>query len=220
MISLICPTRHRPESLRRLWVSAMETADEPSSVEIVAVVDTDDRSYDGLLLPRLRYERVLRTPFRSNYWNLGLAKSSGPIYGLMGDDIAFRTQGWDTRIEFAFPADGIALVHGRDGNFRDFGTHPFVREEWVNALGGFTPPYFAGDYADTWLHEVAEMAGRRVAVDILTEHLHPSFGKAAWDEVHAERLAAIEAQNPKALFDSLLPEREAEAARLLAWLAD
>ena len=42
-ISLLCPTRNRPDGLETMWMSAIEMADNPESIELVLYIDDDDQ---------------------------------------------------------------------------------------------------------------------------------------------------------------------------------
>ena len=79
LLSLIVPTRGRPDQLRRLLDSIKDTAARPDSLELVLVVDEDDPasvsfSHDGLTL-----KRVVRPPGRTmgELNDAGCAASSG-----------------------------------------------------------------------------------------------------------------------------------------------
>lgn len=191
MISLLAPSRGRPEALAEMAASAHETASGP--VEVLAYVDLDDlhlsayEELDGVQLvtgPRI----VL-----SECWNQLARVAQGDLLGMASDDIRYRTPGWDQRVRGVFDQypDGIVFAYGRDG-FADrrMGTHGFLSRRWVDTVGYFTWGEFPADYADTWLNEIAQRIGRRVYIpSILTEHLHPLAKKGEWDETHRERLA-------------------------------
>jgi hypothetical protein len=184
------PTRERPLNIYRLWQSILETADDVSNIEMILYIDEDDHSYDNLEVPFIKVsgERIIL----SEMWNKCYEKASGDILMHCGDDIIFRTKGWDTIVSNKFKEypDNIAFVYGNDGsNFNGvFGTHGFIHKDWVEAIGYFVPPYFVSDYNDTWLNDVAKMIGRHIHVDILTEHMHYLFGKAVIDKNTLDRL--------------------------------
>lgn len=191
MISILLPTRQRPHNIERLWQSIKDTAEDIDDIEMVLYIDDDDTSYDGLELSEnvltIRGPRIVL----SECWNRCYEKSKGDILMHCGDDIIFRTQGWDTivRSEFEKFPDNIVFVYGDDGGpAQDFGTHGFIHRRWAEASGFFVPPYFSSDYNDTWLNDVAKLINRHRHVDIYTEHMHPAFNKAPVDDNHRERL--------------------------------
>lgn len=218
MISLLLPSRGRPENITRLWDSAISLAANPDDIEMVVAVDNDDprlSEYLGAAPGKLL--KMDRTVL-SVYWNCCYKEAKGPIYMHCGDDIIFRTQGWDTAVKEAFAEykDNIVFVHGDDGggNGQNFGTHGFIHEKWVQTVGYFVPPYFSSDYNDTWLNDVANMLGRRKYVDILTEHMHPAFGKGPMDLTHQERLTRHRNDGVDGLYSNKAEERIQDANKL------
>lgn len=215
-ICLLLPTRGRRAAFDAMIDSAMNTAHGP--VEVVAYVDDDDSSYDGYDRPGVQIIRGPRIVL-SEMWNACYAASDADVVGLLGDDVRFRTSGWDMAVLDGFPEDGIAFVHGDDGSVQDqrcFGTHGFVSRRWVNAVGYFAPPYFSCDYNDTWLNEVSWEIGRHVRVPILTEHMHFGFGKRLKDESDNEREARGGRDNVAQLYKDLAPRRLWDAEKLRA----
>lgn len=215
MISLLVPSRYRPEGLLEMVESAVSLADNPENIEVVAMIDNDD-TYD-ITHPNLSIYQVPRTVL-SEYWNLAYEKAQGPIYMHCGDDIRFRTKGWDTIVEWNFSQypDRILFLYGRDGLQDEvLGTHGFLHKNWVDAVGYFVPPYFSSDYNDTWLNEVAEMIGRRIyEPKIYTEHMHPAANKGEWDKTHQERQQRHLDDKVDNLYQSKQKERQRDAEKL------
>jgi len=230
-ISILCPTRKRREWFRRMYFSAMGTAREPTDLEFVIYVDDDD---DAPL--QARNIVVVQGPrlTLSCAWNVACEKASGDLFMHGGDDVVFRTAGWDQVIRAAFEPfpDGIAFVHGSDGSpphahvygnggGPHYGTHGFLHRRWVDAVGYFVPPHFSVDYNDLWLNEVADAVGRHVYLpDVLIEHMHWTWRKAPMDatyiEAHEKRLAG----ESRELYASLAGEREADVEKLRAVMND
>ena len=189
LISLLVPTRGRPIEFRRMLESAMDLATYPRQLEVIAYHDEDDTSgyYGFEKVQWIKGERILL----SQMWNECYDRSAGEILMHCGDDIIFRTPGWDTvvRETFAASEDKILLVHGDDvtPNTDALATHGFLHRRWVETLGYFVPPLFSSDWNDVWLTEVADMIGRRVKIDIVTDHMHYAFDKAPYDETYRQR---------------------------------
>lgn len=216
MISVVCPTRGRPENVRRMWESATATA--TGDIEACFYLDDDDpvgsAQFDDL--PGTVNFVVAPRCLLATAWNEAAKLAHGDILMPAGDDLIFRTVGWDKAVADAMPADGIGFVYGRDGyQDENLGTHGFITTRWVKAVGYFLPPYFAADYTDLWLHEVAGMIGRRIYLpDVLIEHMHPVCGKGEWDQTHHERLARHAEQDPGTLYASLIDARRSDAEHL------
>jgi hypothetical protein len=227
VISLVCPTRYRPNQFAEMVASAADLALDPKQVQVVAYLDDDEPEMGAYRGTDHDVPVGLVVGGRctlSDAWNRAAALASGDVLMLCADDLRFRTPGWDVLVADAVESvpDGICLVYGRDGHADErMATHPFVTRRWVDVVGRFTAPYFVADYVDLWLHDVASRVGRAVYVHgLLVEHMHPAFGKGEYDRNHEERLARARVAGMPALWDSLEWEREAEAARLSAAIGD
>lgn len=222
-ISILCPTRNRPNNIIRMVTSALWTANKPRDIEFVFYVDNDDRtSEESFRVLREREKAKIEVVaggriVLSQMWNECYRKACGPIYMHAGDDIEFMTQDWDqiVRAEFDKYADRIAFVYGSDGIMPNtFGTHGFIHKNWAETVGYFVPPYFSSDYNDTWLNDVAKMIDRHIFIPIHTEHYHPTVGKAEWDATHLERVERHKRDGVEAIYANKLGERENDARRL------
>lgn len=214
MISLLVPTRGRPESFAALVESVHATAMFPDQVEIVARSDDDDT-----LPPALGQVNIVgRRATLSSLWNDCAAEAAGPIFMQCADDIRFRTVGWDERVRLAFEEypDKIAYVYGRDGIADErMATHGFMHSRWYHTLGYFTWPYFSSDYGDLWNHTIAERLGRLHYIEeVYTEHLHPAVGKSPIDETHRERIERDKTDRNHEVWEKAQPSLD-EAVRKL-----
>lgn len=195
LISLLVPSRHRPGQLVDMWHSAIETAVDADEVELIVRLDEDDHSYDELRRRGTRGQvRWLQGPrtILSTMWNEAYELARGDILMHCADDIRFRTDTWDAYVITTFEKipDKIAFVYGRDGGHdQALGTHGFIHRKWCETVGCFVPPHFSSDFNDTWLNEVAERLGRRIYIpEILTEHMHPAWGKGQLDQTYIDQL--------------------------------
>lgn len=210
LISLLLPTRQRPEMLMRLYESAIDLADDPKNVEMVVYVDDDDESYGALVESPPPRTKFLQGPRKtiSECWNDCHRASTGEIFMHCGDDLVFRTKGWDTVVRnlFANYPDKIVFAYGDDGSTEshnyEFGTHGFIHKNWTDVVGRFLPPYYESDYNDTHLNEIAKALNRHVHIPIFTEHMHFSLGKSEKDRNTEERLARHERQHPENVYNS------------------
>lgn len=217
LISVLVPSRGRPDQLEVMCASALITATGP--VELVVRLDDDDPADYRPVLVEVDVVLVQgpRT-LLSSCWNECFDASSGSILMHCGDDIRFRTPGWDAMVRDAFARhpDGIAFVHGRDG-FQDerLGTHGFLSRRWVETVGYFVPPLYSSDFNDLHLTEVADAIGRRVYLPgLLTEHMHPAAGKGEWDLTHRERLARHASDKPEKTYARHASGRATDARKL------
>lgn len=219
-ISILVPTRGRPENCERLLKSIKETAEE--FPEIVFYKDDDDETPVGIIdklpIPLIKVVRGPRITL-SQCWNECAKVATGDILMMGSDDIEFQTKNWDVIAKNAFRGvpDKIIFAHGDDGHWgKQFGTHGMVHRKWMETVGYFVPPYFSSDWCDTWLNEVANALVRRVYLPMKTEHHHPLFGKAKWDKTHLERLERHKADKVDELYASKAAERQTDVEKLRA----
>lgn len=222
-ISILTPTRRRPQWVKRLITSAVNTAH--GKIELIFYVDNDDPSKDevwGLQNSGYPKDTILVAEgdrcVLSEMWNRCAGYAQSDILMQCGDDIVFQTPGWDDLIVQAFDQveDKILFVHGRDG-FQDanLGTHGFLHRRWVETVGYFVPPYFASDYNDLWLTEVADALGRRKYIpEIYTEHMHPVVGKGPMDITHNERLTRHRLENVEQIWRNTADKRLEDVQKL------
>lgn len=218
MISILVPSRGRPDQLQRMVNSVYETANDCEDLEIITYLDVDDPQIDAY--KQVTDIHVIQGPriVLSEAWNKCWEQAKGNIFMHAGDDIIFRTKDWDALVvhEFATYFDHIMFVHGNDGgpNGDWLGTHGFLHKAWTDTLGYFVPPYFASDYNDLWLNDIANMLGRRRYIDILTEHMHPAFDKGEWDQTHQERIERHHSENVDQIWRDTWPQRFQDAKEL------
>ena len=226
MISLLLPTRKRPDRLTQTIHSIVDTA--TVTPEILCYVSDCDNFYDHEI--QLAQEmidiwvhvRFVRGPrvTMSDLWNALIPHAKGDIFMLCADDVIFRTPGWDVKIEKAFAAvpDKILLAYADDGgpNGKNFASLPFVSRRWVETVGYFTGPGFSADFSDTWPNDVADMIGRKKYVDVLIEHMHYIWSKAEQDQTYKENQERWHRDRPDKLYAERLPERMRDAEKLRA----
>jgi GT2 family glycosyltransferase len=216
MFSLLAPTRGRPQALQDMADSAHATATGP--IEVFAYVDDDDPHLDQYVATSGVSVVVGPRIVLSDCWNVLARKAQGDFLHMSADDIRFRTPGWDQIIRETFEQfpDRIACVYGRDGiHDEKLATHGFISRRWFETVGYFTWHEFPCDFADTWLHDVAQMVGRLIyQPEVLIEHLHPIANKAEWDQTHNERRARGKSSRVEALYRRLKPRRFEDAKKL------
>ncbi len=229
MLSIILPTRNRPDALTAMIDSALTTAAEPRELEFCVYVDEDDLqtkecintlSLNGY---NVKYTTSSNRINLSQMWNYAYSHlATGDIIMLCADDIRFRTLSWDKRVRDTFDAfnDKIVLVYGDDlVQGAKLSTHPFVHRRWIEISGFWLPPYFVSDFVDLWLNDVAHALGRRIFIsDVVTEHMHYSVGKSEIDETTKTRLQNHAKSNPGAIYNEKSHERSVQCSKLRQYM--
>lgn len=224
-ISLLCPTRNRPNFMKELWESAYDNSLYKDKIELIFYIDSDDSGsiemYESL---GSNVHAIIDERGEGNLsimWNKCYEKASADIVMHCGDDIRFRTPEWDKIVidEFNKYEDKIVLVYGNDGVRKDdLATHGFLHKNWIETVGYFLPPYFSSDMNDYWLTTVARNIKRLIKVNIYTEHLHPSVGKHEMDKTHQERIQRGNRDNVRKLYKDKNNEREEDCNKLLNFI--
>lgn len=184
MISILCPTRGRPENVIRKVRSILSTSHRPDLVEIIFYVDNDDVSFPETILKNSNVI-VVNGPrmWLSILQNVLYSYSKGEIIMYTGDDVVFETKNWDKiiREEFNAQEDKILLVYGTDGGYYGdrIALHGFLHRDWVNTVGCWVQPGRAVPY-DYWLTDNARKLGRLKYIESLKfTHIHFRQGDAS-----------------------------------------
>ena len=213
-ISILCPTRERPEQVIRLIESVLANATNPNLVEILLYFDLDDMSIIDIDQYR-NTVKVFRGPrtWISNAQNFLYCHAEGEILMTAADDMVFRTKGWDDEILAAFNniSDRIALVFGNDlgTHAGRIATHGFFHRNWIEALGTWVQPG-RGSLWDLWATENARKLGRLVYLDnLIIEHVHyrQSEIKAAFDNTYSFVRSMNASFRPENTYKKLKRER-------------
>lgn len=172
------PSRGRPENLKRMAASARHTASR--RVEIIVWLDADDpRLTDYIRVCReekILYQLGPRNVIHSSRWDRCLPLATGDLLFHMNDDVVLKTPGWNEMVEREFERypDRILLVGGDDLYLQSktLAPHPIIHRRWLETIGYFIPPYFDGEWGDTWASDLATRIGRLKFLPFVCEHLH------------------------------------------------
>ncbi len=222
LLSVLVPTRDRPEKVTSVVAGALDLARRPDEVEFLFYLDHDDAASEPAIRaaagPR-RWQVVRGERLRDqSYWNRLADRAAGEIFFLGADDLAFRTTGWDELVRDGMARaarGGVGMVYGHDGDFGPrLATHPFVTRRWKEVVGFFVPPYFERCFVDLWIFELAVLTGLFAYLpDLFIEHMHVELAKAPGDSLYEE---IRKRPFPHGRYADLAPERLAQARALLA----
>lgn len=162
--------------------SAEDTAE--GRVEVRILVDEDDPSlpeYQAIGLDVFIMPKHLGFSGTLNYAAKGLWHNPTRILGAFGDDVIFRTPGWDQQIIEALKTPGIAygddLIHGEKHPSAVFMSAPIAK-----ALGWLALPASKHQWVDDGWKRLGQATGTLRFVPVVLEHMHPAVGKAEMDE--------------------------------------
>ena len=220
MISILTPTRARPDNVKRLVDSAFSTARFPDQVEFLFYVDLDDDTFP----PEIESSnvRVIRGPrmWLSVLQNILYANCKGEIVMYSGDDLVFKTQDWDLKVVTAIDKypDKLALVYPNDlaTHGESMAIHGFLHRNWIDAVGCWVAPG-RGSLYDLWHTEVARKLGRlEYLEDVHIAHVHyrQGAGLAAFDETYKYVSSATRSWVPMKTYKKLKRERRIDLVLL------
>ena len=235
-ISLLCPTRGRASQAMRLALSVLQTVSQADRVELLFYVDSNDperanyaQAFQQHKLQLDRFRRcslMIGEPIGiSKAWNELAARSQGDLLVMAADDQTYNTPGWDDRLltEIQPFPDEVFCAWFNDGHWGEkLCTFPIVSRRWCLTLGYFTTGLFECLYDDLWIMDLAQRLDRLHYIpDVLTEHLHWSYGKSdidatyAWKQVDTAGQLKPAVRRDMNLFSRTAPYRETDARRLM-----
>jgi hypothetical protein len=234
-ICLMLPTYRRSDRLLPRFIdSALERAADPGRLRFSFCVndaDTETAAYlRGRRWPDASCWEIVvedsRAPDLSRYFNLLYERSRfrdpGTLVSMLGDDMVFRTPGWDAQIlDAARRSGGHAIVHANDA-YRTGSricVNLFTSRGLVAATGKpFMCPLFDADMIDlVWMY-VGTLTETLVYLpDTVIEHDHSTaYPASRWDETY-RRLHPLQLRHRgRASHDLAFGYASVVARRLLA----
>lgn len=174
MICICIPSRGRPSFIPGTVSSILDRADNKKNVIVKYYINDDDPDLKSYISYLKNMQNVYgdsvqyivgpdQSPVYS--WNLIAESTKADFYMLAGDEVTFKTKGWDKTIKECkekYP-DGIFVVAAYD----DRGSHthgrctqPFVTKEWAKALGYHWNPAFFHWNIDEYTGELCKAIDR------------------------------------------------------------
>ena len=192
MLSVIVPTRGRPENAVRLANAVFETTGR-ADTHLLFVVDYDDpkkKDYEDLLPIQAELMTVPEDgPKRMGPVLNYAVRKKAPFYdhiAFMGDDHLPRTQRWDCLLINAL-GDRPGVAYGNDLNQGEkLPTAVLMSAGIPAALGYMSPPGCEHLYLDNFWLFLGEILGNiKYKREVIIEHMHPTVGKGEWDGSYA-----------------------------------
>ncbi|PTQ67908.1 glycosyltransferase family 2 protein [Pseudomonas sp. GV071] len=196
-ISLLLPTRGRPELAKRFLESVVKTAEALHAVEVILYVDDDDTGSHHLDGRALYTHRIIGPKQSMGAYNTTCFRASrGQIIVLVNDDMVMRTVGWDTALRAMDErfSDRIYLGYCNDLLKKGgLATFPILSRKTCELLVDPYPAAYAGAFIDVHLFDIFKRLQHQgfdrfiYLNDVVFEHLHYRTGKAAYDDTYKQR---------------------------------
>ena len=223
-LSLILPTRGRPDGLARFLGSLAAHTVRRDAVEVILVMDDDDpASIEFQWDESFRVVRrvVPRGQTMGQLNTAGYEVSTGTNVMLVNDDIVVQTPGWDEQVFTAIRnhPDGVFLVHVNDGIFQErLCTFPLVSRRFCELAGSICPPEYRRYRIDDHIYNVFNLLSvlgkNRILYLPDVRFEHHNFVQQAGGAIEYQPDPVIHDHDTK-LFDARLDGRKDLAVALL-----
>jgi hypothetical protein len=190
MLAILCPSRGRPDNLRRLRDAVEATT---TDTRIYTRLDDDDpHLIEYATIAGVRLFHGPRVFYGASVNELAaIATQDGATHlAMFGDDVVPETVGWDTMLTTAL-GGRLGIAYGDDGlrNMHppDLPTHYVTQTELFTRLGWLVLPTLRHLFADDVARELGKGLNNLAYVDGATlEHRHRWNRKAPDDATYRE----------------------------------
>ena len=195
-ISIILPTRKRPEKAKNFLFSLKKNCRNLNLVEIIICIDEDDKSYEDFepIFTHTKFVKRRRCGLGEIIYE-GIKNSTGDIIFLCNDDVTVETFNWDEafrKVHMSF-ADKIYLFSPNDLNKKGaLFVFPGFSRKVFEILGDY-PKFYAGAFMDNHLYEIFESLkfhghNRKVFLsEIIFYHQHYKVTGEIPDKTYTDR---------------------------------
>ncbi len=182
MLTVLMPSRGRPAQAAAAYEAFAATKLMPAT-EMMIVLDWDEPGYENLPTARFRHDGGMGNALNAAA-TLVANEGHSDMIGFVGDDHFFRTPDWDVQIQAANVKLGGGIVYGNDLlRGEDLPSQVFMDSRIVRALGWMALPGATHLFFDDTWRTLGQAINRLTYLpDVHIEHMHPTAGKAAWDE--------------------------------------
>lgn len=231
-IGLLMPARERLNLNLTLISSIITTVDDINNVTLYMGIDDDDptREIQKKICDAIPFVKFIPIHNEGKFmglgkmWNILACQCNDEIFGYIGNDMIFRTPGWDTKIINKFknecPKDNIQLYHCDDGfHKQNLCVNAFVHRKYMEVVGYFIREEFLINWSDRWMYQMFKAFDRIEYIpDIYIEHNHWVFGRREKDSTGVRMGKADEGGISDKLWLTLADERVKEVNKLSNYL--
>tara|TARA_B110000967_G_scaffold46886_1_gene47336 strand:+ start:672 stop:1547 length:876 start_codon:yes stop_codon:yes gene_type:complete len=192
-LSIIIPSRGRPELLLKMMESVLDFAALPELIEFVIYLDNDESSDYEMFNSRaiiVKGERV----HMGKMFSSCIEKANGRTIIICNDDVLVKTNNWDDIIykNLKLFTDDVFLMYPNDLNKGEkLCTFPIFSKELFLKFPGVLP----ADLTLIDLHlqdlffQLKGLGMNRIKFlhNVIFEHLHYTLGKSNFDETYSKR---------------------------------
>lgn len=180
-ISIIHPSRGRPEMASHTMINWYNKADNRDNIEYRVILDQDDTQWQKYIqsppiictVPPYSCIRAV---------NNGSSKATGDILIVISDDMDCPEH-WDTLLLEAIGDRTDFCAKAKDGHQDWLITLPIMDRKYYERFGYVYYPGYDHMYADTDMTAVAWMLDKYVLIDLTFKHSQPRFNERQADQI-------------------------------------
>jgi hypothetical protein len=195
LVSVLLPTRARVDLVQRSVQSLLDTASNPSRIEILVAYDPDDTASQEYFNSDNWKEFI--SSYKSNaqafetapwgysalnkYYNFLGQQSQGQWLLIWNDDTLMKSTGWDDHI--ADNKEFVGMLHMTCENYRPkFALFPLINRAWLDVFG-----YIGENPVDSWIHHVSMEAEAIRRIEPIVYHDRYDMTGNNYDATYANR---------------------------------
>jgi hypothetical protein len=187
MISILHPSRWRPEMALKAWNEWMQNANNPDQIEYILSLDTSDSTQNEYFrLFEYTDVQIIINHNRSivDAVNQAAKVATKDIFVVVSDDFGCPLD-WDMDVVGYCADENPVLLHVNDTIQTDVCTLPIMNRKFYDRFGWVYHPHYYSMFADNDLTECAKKIGAYVSDFSLTfEHRHYVNGKNKRDKTY------------------------------------
>jgi len=227
-ISLLLPTRERVEKFSRMLESLMNTCKDSNRLELLVLIDSDDKDINKYKNEIKKYEsrlniNVFITNIKTNAkrHNFLAKNSSGDLIFPLNDDMIFKSNEWDYCLDVEFSKINIdepfCLWIDAGNRYRYFHCdYPIVNRKWYEILGYIASEHFNFWYMDWWICELSRRSNRfLLSYNIIVKQLSAHSLKEEVDKTHLKNIESGDQGKDDIIWLNTENERIIESKKLI-----
>ena len=187
MISILHPSRWRPEMALKAWNEWITAANNPGQIEYILSLDTSDSTQNEYVrLFESTGVQIIINHNRSivDAVNRAAKVAKHDIFVVVSDDFGCPLD-WDMDVVGYCNDENPVLLHVNDTIQKDICTLPIMNRKFYDRFGWVYHPHYYSMFADNDLTECAKKIGAYVSDFSLTfEHRHYVNGKNKRDKTY------------------------------------
>lgn len=187
-ISLIHPSRERPQLAMTAANKWLSSAHNPDNIEYILSIDRDDpyiseyNAWQHTIVGSLLNIGGSTTAIQAI--NMGAEVATGDLFVVMSDDFDCP-QYWDKLLLDALEGKEDFVVKTDDGCQEWIITLPIMDRKYYERFGYIYSPTYEHMFVDTHMTHVADLLDRKIILPIKFHHLHyTQQGGAPYDKVN------------------------------------